>query len=87
MDSLPRPSSSSPRLFPYGGDCRRVWPYLYRPVPQGRSELVVHRISQVPRESVLYLCPALRPRPVRLASPWRPAQCSPHKSEHEDTSG
>ena len=62
MDSLPRPNSSSPRLIPCGGDYRRVWPYFYRPVPQGLLELVDHGISQVPAESFLYPCLGLRPR-------------------------
>ena len=64
MDSLPR---STLRLLVYSLAAethRGVRPCLYRPVPQGRYELVDHRISQVPRESVPYLCPALRPRPV-----------------------
>jgi len=34
-----------------------------------RRALVEHRNSQVPGESIPYLCPALRPRPVWLISP------------------
>src|SRR5262249_34176759 len=45
------------------------------------------RISQVPGESILCLCPALRLRSVRLASPERPARCSPHLVHDEDTNG
>jgi hypothetical protein len=47
--------------------------------------LVSNRISQVPGESVLCLCPVLRPRPVRLISPYRPTRCCPHGREGEGT--
>ena len=75
-----------PGLIPCGGNNRRVWPCLYCPMPWGTTELVARRISQVPRESLPYLCPALRPRPVRLTSPSRSTRCCPRNSENEDTS-
>jgi hypothetical protein len=43
----------------------------------GYFKLVVRRISQVPGESIPYLCPALGPRPVRLTSPSRSAVIVP----------
>ena len=68
MDSLARPNS---RLL---GSLRCGWRPPQQPGPvQARYrwlvELVVHRISQVPGESIPCLCPALGSRPVRLASP------------------
>lgn len=83
--------ASPPQLFascliPCSGGNRRVWPHLYCPMPEGTIELVERRISQVPRESVPYLCPALRPRPVQLTSPTRSTRCCPRLSESEDTS-
>src|ERR671918_493882 len=52
----------------------------------GYPKWVAHRDSQVPGEPLPYLCPALRLRPVRQTSRYRPTQCSPRYSEHEDTS-
>ena len=44
-----------------------------------------HRISQVPGESVPYLCPALGSRPVPRPSPCRHRRCGPHLADNEDT--
>jgi len=46
---------------------------------------VARRDSQVPGESLPYLCHALRFRPVRQTSPYRPARCCPRYSDVEDT--
>jgi hypothetical protein len=51
----------------------------------GYWKWVVRRDSQVPVESIPYLCPALRFRPVRQTSPSRSTRCSPRQSDNEDT--
>jgi hypothetical protein len=43
------------------------------------------RDSQVPGESIPYLCPAQRFRPVRQASPYRPTRCCPRSPDRENT--
>ena len=63
---------------------RRPGPALSRGT-LGYLKLVDHRISQVPGESIPYLCPALGPRPVRRPSPCRLSRCSPHLWDGEDT--
>jgi len=57
----------------------------FKPGTAGYCRLVNHRISQVPRESVPYLCPALGSRPVRRPSPCRRRRCAPHLAYSEDT--
>jgi hypothetical protein len=52
----------------------------------GYLKLVDRRISQVPGESIPYLCPALGPRPVRTDLAMTVGQCSPHLWDGEDTS-
>jgi len=47
------------------------------PVPLAIHRLVNHRISQVPGESIPYLCPALGSRPVSRSSPSRPDDAVP----------
>jgi hypothetical protein len=49
-------------------------------------ELVEHRTSQVTGKSFPYLCPALRPRPVRLTLPLRSTRCYSHLLNNENTS-
>src|ERR1700722_10027793 len=53
---------------------RTVRKYL-PPRPPGR--LLKRRISQVPGESIPYLCPALRSRLVHRPSPYRPDDAAP----------
>jgi hypothetical protein len=48
-----------------------------KPGTAGYSRLVKHRISQVPGESIPYLCPALGSRPVRRTSPYRSNNAAP----------
>jgi hypothetical protein len=73
-------SPSQPTLsrssLPCGGEHRRAWSRS-SPVPLAIPRLVAHRISQVPGESLPYLCPALGSRPVRRASPSRPNDAAP----------
>jgi hypothetical protein len=68
--SLPRSHRSSPRSLPCGGDFRSGLVPL-KPGTAGYYRQVEHRISQVPGESIPYLCPVLRSRPVHRPSPFR----------------
>ena len=60
-----------------GGDLRPGPVPLEAAAPLATLKSVVRRISQVPEESIPYLCPALGPRPVRLTSPSRSADIVP----------
>jgi len=71
-----RSNRSSPSSLPCGGEHRRAWSRS-SPVPLAIARLVAHRSSQVPGESIPYLCPALGSRPVRRASPYRPNDAAP----------
>ena len=83
--SLPRSNRSSPSSLPCGGDLRSGL-VPFKPGTAGYCRLVTHRISQVPGESVPYLCPALGSRPVHRPSPSRRRRCGPHLAYSEDTS-
>src|SRR5271163_2260535 len=81
---FPAPTDLSLRSLPCGGELRSgLAPF--KPGTAGYRRLVNHRISQVPGESVPYLCPALGSRPVHRPSPSRHRQCSPHLAYSEDT--
>src|ERR1700675_3210017 len=74
--SRPRSNRSSPSSLPSGGELRSGL-VPFKPGTAGYSRLVKHRISQVPGESIPYLCPALGSRPVRRPSPSRPDDAVP----------
>jgi hypothetical protein len=61
--SFPRCNFSPPRSLPCGGGIRRARSRSSRGTIS-YMKLLEHRISQVPGESIPYLCPALRSRPV-----------------------
>jgi hypothetical protein len=61
--SFPRCNFSPPRSLPCGGGIRRARSRSSRGTTS-YMKLLEHRISQVPGESIPYLCPALRSRPV-----------------------
>jgi hypothetical protein len=48
-----------------------------KPGTAGYFRLVTHRSSQVPGESIPYLCPALGSRPVHRTSPYRSNNTAP----------
>ena len=74
--SLHRSNRSSPRSLRCGGDFRAgLAPF--KPGTAGYCRLVKRRISQVPGESIQYLCPALGSRPVHRPSPYRPNDAVP----------
>jgi hypothetical protein len=76
MFSLPRSNRSSPRSLPCGRrDPQGLVPL--KPGTAGYFRLVTHRSSQVPGESIPYLCPALGSRPVHGPSPCRPDDAVP----------
>jgi hypothetical protein len=56
-----------------------------KPGTAGYFRLVTHRSSQVPGESIPYLCPALGSRPVHRTSPLSAQQCRPHFADSEGT--
>jgi hypothetical protein len=58
------------------GEIRRAWSRS-SPVPLAIFRLVTHRSSQVPGESIPYLCPVLGSRPVHRTSPYRPNNAAP----------
>ena len=58
------------------GEIRRAWSRS-SPVPLATFRLVTHRSSQVPGESIPYLCPALGSRPVHRTSPYRSNNAAP----------
>ena len=70
--------------LPCGGELRSGL-VPFKPGTTGYTRLVNHRISQVPGESVPYLCPALRSRPVHRPSPSRRRRCGPHFADNEET--
>ena len=67
----PLPSSFAPLVVKAP---TRAWPHFYSPVLRAPQVGRIHRISQVPGQSIPYLCPALRSRPARrcltLAATW-----------------
>src|SRR5277367_1210278 len=81
---FPAPTDLSLRSLPCGGELRSGL-VPFKPGTAGYHRLVNHRTSQVPGESILYLCPALRSRPVLRPSPSRRRRCSPHLADNEDT--
>ncbi len=68
----PPPFLLSLRSLPVGGEFRPGPAPFSATAPSAFWKWVAHRDSQVPGESIPYLCPALRFRPVRQVSPWRP---------------
>ena len=75
--SLLRSNRSSPRSLRCGGDFRAgLAPF--KPGTAGYCRLVKRRTSQVPGESIPYLCPALGSRPVHRPSPYRPDDAVPN---------
>jgi hypothetical protein len=74
----------SPSSLPSGGELRSGL-VPFKPGTAGYRRLVIHRISQVPGESIPYLCPAPGSRPVRRPSPSRRRRCGPHFAYSEDT--
>ena len=83
--SLPRCSFLSPRSLPCGGDFRWARSRSSRGTTD-YLKLLVHRISQVPAESIPYLCPAHGSRPAHRTSPLSVQRCSPRFNNSEDTS-
>ena len=76
MFSLPRSNRSSPRSLPCGRrDPQGLVPL--KPGTAGYFRLVTHRSSQVPGESIPYLCPVLGSRPVHRTSPYRSNNAAP----------
>ena len=58
-----------------------------RPQVSACSRVGVSGISQVPRRSVPYLCPAPRPRPDRRThGHWRSRRCCPRSNDSEGSS-
>lgn len=84
MDSFPAPTLVS-LVCAHAAETLRRAGSLFKARHHWLVRLVECRISQVSGESIPYVCPALRPRSVQLASPYRPAQCCPHCRENEDT--
>ena len=81
----PPPLPVSLRSLPRGGDFHAGPVPFSATAPPAIWKWVARRDSQVPGESIPYLCHALRFRPVRQASPYRPARCCPRYSDDEDT--
>ena len=74
--SLPRSHRSSPSSLPCSGDFRTGL-VPFKPGTAGYTRHVEHRTSQVPGESIPYLCPALVSRPVHRPSHCRPDDAVP----------
>ena len=71
-----------------GGGPTRAWA-LVQPAARlpARSRVDASGISQVPRRSILCLCPGPRPRPDRRAhGQWRSRRCCPRSNDSESSS-
>ena len=79
------PTDPLQSLLPCGGELRSgLAPF--KPGTAGYHRLVTHRSSQVPGESIPYLCPALRSRPAHRPSPLPVRRCCPQARHAEDAS-
>jgi hypothetical protein len=81
--------SCSPHGAPRSVEDRPGPGHLFSRLPKvpTRSHVGMSGISQVPRRSVPYLCPAPRPRPDRRAhGHWRSHRCCPRSDDSEGSS-